>query len=73
VDDSEGQSTLRVSAQRILDNHPMGRRRWLMIIACFFLIALDGADVQSASFIYPEFVRLWGVEKPLISTIVVGG
>ncbi|PYE94744.1 AAHS family 4-hydroxybenzoate transporter-like MFS transporter [Rhizobium sp. PP-F2F-G38] len=70
---TDGRSTLRASAQHILDNHPMGRQRWLMLIACFLIIALDGADVQSASFIYPEFVRLWGVEKPFISAIVVGG
>lgn len=63
----------KISFQHCIDDRPLGKMRLWMLLCGFYVIALDGADVISAGFIYSELKKNWGVSGGEIGALVTSG
>ena len=59
----------RINVQEVLENHPVGRVQWLIVILCAMLMFLDGFDTQIISYIAPVLAKEWGFPRELLGTI----
>jgi AAHS family 4-hydroxybenzoate transporter-like MFS transporter len=63
----------KTNIQDFLDSHPVGRRRWAIVVLAFLIITLDGIDVQVWSFVYPQIVVSWTTPISAIAAVVTFG
>ena len=45
------------NVQDVIDNTPMGFKRWSIVVLCFVIALLDGFDTQSIAFIGPAIAE----------------
>lgn len=57
----------------IIDERPLGRRQYLILILCGILMILDGFDVQSVSYAAPAILEQWQIEKTELGTVFGAG
>jgi MFS transporter, AAHS family, 4-hydroxybenzoate transporter len=50
------------SVQDVIDNTPMGPKRWTVVVLCFVIALLDGFDTQSIAFISPAIADDFGLQ-----------
>jgi len=50
--------------------------QWLVLILCFFIVAIDGFDTAAIGYIAPALVQEWGIDKgslgPVLSAALFG-
>ncbi|WP_200941453.1 MFS transporter [Caulobacter sp. Root1455] len=56
--------------RRLLDERPMGRLQWTVVVLCVLLNALDGFDVLSISFASPGIAKDWGVDRAALGLVL---
>ncbi|MGV9847454.1 MFS transporter [Streptomyces sp. NPDC003442] len=67
-------STTQVNPQEILDLIGMGKRQWLIVAVCFTAMIVQGLDLASAGFVYPELVREHETTMGIVTlTVTLGG
>ncbi|MFB2577824.1 MFS transporter [Acinetobacter sp. c2-A9] len=47
----------------IIDERPLGKRQYMILIICGILMVLDGFDVQSVSYAAPAILQDWQIDK----------
>ncbi|WP_298041848.1 MFS transporter [uncultured Citricoccus sp.] len=50
------------NVQDVIDNTPMGAKRWAVVVLCFVIALLDGFDTQSIAFISPAIADDFGLQ-----------
>lgn len=50
-----------VDVKAFIDQRPVSRVQWLLLILCFLIVAADGIDVAIMGFIAPPIVQEWGI------------
>ena len=63
----------RSELQGILDNSKLGPMQIASMIVCFVVIALDGFDTQSVSFVAPTLRETWSVAPELFGPLFGAG
>jgi len=65
-----------IDIRSLIDERPISRYQWMVVILCFCVVAMDGFDVAIMGFIVPELKRLWSVTNsslgPVISAALIG-
>lgn len=56
--------------QRILDDHPMNWRQYVVVALMVALNALDGFDVLSSAFASPGISKAWGVPREALGVML---
>ena len=46
----------------VIDERPLGKRQYMILIICGILMVLDGFDVQSVSYAAPAILQDWQIE-----------
>ncbi len=64
---------VKTNIQDFLDSHPVGGRRWAIVVLAFLVITLDGLDVTVWSFVYPQIVASWTTPLTAITAVVTFG
>ena len=45
----------------VIDERPLGKRQYMILIICGILMVLDGFDVQSVSYAAPAILQDWQI------------
>lgn len=65
-----------IDIQTLINNNPISKYQWLILILCFITVAMDGFDTAIIGFIASDLVQEWGVNKaslgPVMSAALVG-
>jgi AAHS family 4-hydroxybenzoate transporter-like MFS transporter len=61
---------LAYNVQDVIDNTPMGFKRWSIIILCFVIALLDGFDTQSIAFIGPAIAEDFGLQATDMTWVI---
>ena len=57
----------------VIDERPLGKRQYMILIICGILMVLDGFDVQSVSYAAPAILQDWQIEKSELGTVFGSG
>lgn len=57
----------------IIDNRPLGKRQYWILVICGILMVLDGFDVQSVSYAAPAILQDWQIEKSELGAVFGSG
>lgn len=57
------------SPQEFIDQHPMSRRQWLIVVLGLLMMLADGLDSTVVAFVYPRIVDDWGTELSTVTVI----
>lgn len=61
---------LAYNVQDVIDNTPMGFKRWSIIVLCFVIALLDGFDTQSIAFIGPAIAEDFGLQATDMTWVI---
>jgi AAHS family 4-hydroxybenzoate transporter-like MFS transporter len=61
---------LAYNVQDIIDNTPMGIKRWSIVVLCFVIALLDGFDTQSIAFIGPAIAEDFGLQATDMTWVI---
>lgn len=56
--------------QDVIDNTPMGVKRWTTVVLCFVIALLDGFDTQSIAFIGPAIADDFGLQATDMTWVI---
>jgi len=57
-----------IDVDRLIDNQQLTAFNWTLVVACFFITAIDGYDIAAAPAAGPFFVREWHLASPAALT-----
>lgn len=63
-------TTLAYNVQDVIDNTPMGIKRWSIVVLCFVTALLDGFDTQSIAFIGPAIAEDFGLQATDMTWVI---
>jgi AAHS family 4-hydroxybenzoate transporter-like MFS transporter len=61
---------LAYNVQDVIDNTPMGFKRWSIVVLCFVIALLDGFDTQSIAFIGPAIAEDFGLQATDMTWVI---
>lgn len=61
---------LAYNVQDVIDNTPMGFKRWSIVVICFVIALLDGFDTQSIAFIGPAIAEDFGLQATDMTWVI---
>lgn len=61
---------LAYNVQDVIDNTPMGIKRWSIVVLCFVIALLDGFDTQSIAFIGPAIAEGFGLQATDMTWVI---
>lgn len=61
---------LAYNVQDVIDNTPMGIKRWSIVVLCFVIALLDGFDTQSIAFIGPAIAEDFGLQATDMTWVI---
>ena len=61
---------LAYNVQDVIDNTPMGLKRWSIVVLCFVIALLDGFDTQSIAFIGPAIAEDFGLQATDMTWVI---
>jgi MFS transporter, AAHS family, 4-hydroxybenzoate transporter len=64
---------LTVVAERLIDEHPIGRRQFILFAAAIFVLIVDGFDLQIISYLIPAIADEWPVTTQTKGLILSAG
>lgn len=63
-------TTPAYNVQDVIDNTPMGFKRWSVVVLCFVIALLDGFDTQSIAFIGPAIAEDFGLQATDMTWVI---
>ncbi|RJQ66834.1 MFS transporter [Pseudonocardiaceae bacterium YIM PH 21723] len=65
-----------VDVKAWIDDRPVGRFQWLILVACFLIVVFDGFDVAVMGFVGPAVMHEFGISKvafgPVLGVGMIG-
>lgn len=65
-----------LDVQSFINDQPLSRYQWRVVILCFLIVFLDGLDTAAMGFIAPALSQEWGIERaslgPVMSAALIG-
>lgn len=62
-----------VDINTFLDDRPMSRRQWLVVVLGFLILILDGFDTTMMGFIAPALIDDWGIARQDLGPLMMSG
>lgn len=62
-----------VDINTFLDDRPMSRRQWLVVVLGFLILILDGFDTTMMGFIAPALIDDWGIARHDLGPLMMSG
>jgi AAHS family 4-hydroxybenzoate transporter-like MFS transporter len=59
-----------VNVRSFIDERPVSREQFLVLVLVVLIIAFDGIDVVIMGFAAPEIIRTWGITKAEMGTVL---
>ncbi|MGG5290669.1 MFS transporter [Pseudomonas shirazensis] len=65
-----------LDVQSFINQQPLSRYQWRVVILCFLIVFLDGLDTAAMGFIAPALSQEWGIDRaslgPVMSAALIG-
>lgn len=65
-----------LDVQSFINDQPLSRYQWRVVILCFLIVFLDGLDTAAMGFIAPALSQEWGIDRaslgPVMSAALIG-
>ncbi len=65
-----------LDAQSFINQQPLSRYQWRVVLLCFLIVFLDGLDTAAMGFIAPALSQEWGIDRaslgPVMSAALIG-
>jgi len=65
-----------LDVQSFINEQPLSRYQWRVVILCFLIVFLDGLDTAAMGFIAPALSQEWGIDRaslgPVMSAALIG-
>ncbi|MDF9617556.1 MFS transporter [Pseudomonas entomophila] len=65
-----------LDVQTFINDQPLSRYQWRVVILCFLIVFLDGLDTAAMGFIAPALSQEWGIDRaslgPVMSAALIG-
>ena len=65
-----------LDVQSFINDQPLSRFQWRVVILCFLIVFLDGLDTAAMGFIAPALSQEWGIDRaslgPVMSAALIG-
>ncbi|AVD86864.1 MFS transporter [Pseudomonas sp. SWI44] len=65
-----------LDVQSFINEQPLSRFQWRVVILCFLIVFLDGLDTAAMGFIAPALSQEWGIDRaslgPVMSAALIG-
>ena len=58
-----------LNIREFLNSNKLSMQQWILIILCFFIVAIDGMDVAIMGFVAPSILAEWNIGKPVFTNI----
>jgi AAHS family 4-hydroxybenzoate transporter-like MFS transporter len=62
-----------IDVQEFIDTHPLSPMQRLLIVLCFFVVAIDGFDTAIIGFIAPAIRAEWGLAVQQLGPLFAAG
>ncbi|WP_321787057.1 MFS transporter [Paraburkholderia sp. J94] len=62
-----------LDVQQFLDDQPVGRFQWLVLLLCMMIVMLDGLDTVMIGFIAPSLSSAWAIPRDALGPVMSGG
>lgn len=66
-------ATSPIDVTRLIDDSPIGRYQWGVLVLCGVCMILDGFDVQAMGYVAPALLQDWKVDKALLGPVFGAG
>ncbi len=66
-------TTSPIDVTRLIDDSPIGRYQWGVLILCGACMVLDGFDVQAMGYVAPALLQDWKVDKASLGPVFGAG
>lgn len=68
--------TATVDVQSFINDQPLSRYQWRIVLLCFLIVFVDGLDTAAMGFIAPALTQDWGIDRaslgPVMSAALIG-
>lgn len=65
-----------LDVQSFINQQPLSRYQWRVVLLCFLIVFLDGLDTAAMGFIAPALSQEWGIDRaslgPVMSAALIG-
>ncbi|WP_313738659.1 MFS transporter [Pseudomonas sp.] len=65
-----------LDVQHLINQQPLSRYQWRVVLLCFLIVFLDGLDTAAMGFIAPALSQEWGIDRaslgPVMSAALIG-
>jgi len=65
---SNATSTLNV--REFINARALSPNQWVLVLLCFFIVAVDGMDVAIMGFVAPSILAEWGISRPAFGMVM---
>ena len=59
-----------LNIREFLNSNKLSMQQWILIILCFFIVAIDGMDVAIMGFVAPSILAEWNIGKPVFGVVM---
>lgn len=53
-----------------INTRPLSSKQWILVLLCFFIVAVDGMDVAIMGFIAPSVIAEWHISRPAFGLVM---
>ncbi|KVD72988.1 hypothetical protein WI88_28585 [Burkholderia ubonensis] len=53
-----------IDIKSFIDERPVSRYQWLLVVLCCLVVIADGMDVAIMGFVAPSVIRDWAISRP---------
>ena len=63
-------ATAPIDVKSFIDDRPVSRYQWLLVLLCFLVVAADGMDVAIMGFVAPTILQEWNISRPAFGLVM---
>ena len=53
-----------------INTRALSTPQWMLVLLCFFIVAVDGMDVAIMGFIAPSIIAEWNISRPAFGLVM---
>lgn len=63
-------ATTTLNVREFINARALSPNQWVLVLLCFFIVAVDGMDVAIMGFVAPSILAEWGISRPAFGIVM---
>lgn len=63
-------ATRTLNVREFINARALSPNQWVLVLLCFFIVAVDGMDVAIMGFVAPSILAEWGISRPAFGIVM---